>query len=108
MSDYKDRGMMKYQPFDSLTNSLAMKHELQLKKNKITKPTLSEDQLEQIDLKIKEAYYNNDSIKIYYYSNGKILNKANKILRIDNIKKIIVLNDNTKIFYKQIVDVKNI
>ena len=108
MSEYKDRGMMKYQPFDSLTNSLAMKHELQLKKNKVTMPTLSEDQLETIDLKIKEAYYNNDNIKIYYYSNGKILDKTNKILKIDNIKKIIVLNDNTKVFYKQIVDVKNV
>ena len=108
MSNYKDRGMIKYQPFDSLTNSLYMKHELAMKKNKVIKPTLSEDQLEIIDLKIKEAYYNKDNIKIFYYSNNKIISIVDKILKIDNIKKIIVLNNNTKIFYKQIVDVKSV
>ena len=29
-----DRGMIKWQPFDSLTNTKKMKHELQLKKEK--------------------------------------------------------------------------
>ena len=108
MSDYKDRGMMKYQPFDSLTNSLMMKKELQKNKNKIAMPTLSEDQLEEIDLKIKEAYHNKDVIKISYYFSGNIIKKDVKIKLIDYVKKQIVLSDNTKIFYKQIVDVKNI
>ena len=108
MSNYKDRGMIKYQPFDSLTNSYWMKKELQKNKNKITQPTLSEDQLEEIDMKIKEAYFNKDMIKIYYYFNGAILKKEIKIKLIDYNKKQIVLSDNTKIYYKQIVSVKNI
>ena len=108
MSNYKDRGMIKYQPFDSLTNSQKMKHEIQLKKNKITQPTLSEDQLEEIDMKIKEAYYNKDKVKVSYYLNGAILEKEVKIKLIDYNKKQIILSDNTKVYYKQIVKVKNV
>ena len=108
MSNYKDRGMIKYQPFDSLTNSAKMKHDIQLKKNKVVMPTLSEDQLEEIDLKIKEAYHNKDKIRISYYFSGNIIKKDVKIILIDYIKKQIVLSDNTKVFYKQIVSVKNI
>lgn len=108
MNDYKDRGMIKWQPFDSLTNFKKMKIDLQRKKNKKEMPILSEDQLVNIENIIKEAYFNKNKIKIYYYLNGAILNKEVKIKNIDYYKKQIILSDNTNIYYKQIINVKNV
>ena len=101
-----DRGMKKWLPFDSLTNTRKMKHELSKKKIKIEKPILSEDQLETIEEKILEAYFNKDVIKIYYYFNNNILIRQEKIKSIDNNKKQLILSDNTKILFKQITNVE--
>ena len=101
-----DRGMKKWLPFDSLTDTYNMKKELNKKKIKIEKPDLSEDQLESIEEKILEAYFNKDIIKIHYYFNNNILIRQEKIKSIDNNKKQIILSDNTKILFKQITKVE--
>lgn len=100
-----DRGMIKWQPFDSLTNTKKMKHELQLKKEKIEMPLLSDDQLSVIEENIKSAYYNKDYINIKYYLNGAIIKKKAKIKSINYNLKYIKLSDNTLIYYKQIISV---
>ena len=101
-----DRGMKKWAPFDSLTNTKKMKHELSMKKIKIEKPILSEDQLASIEEKIVEAFFNKDVIKIHYYYNNNILIRQEKIKAIDKNKKQIILSDNTKILFKQITNVE--
>lgn len=101
-----DRGMKKWAPFDSLTNTNKMKHDLSKQKNRVKMPTLSEDQLEKIENNIKEAYYNKDDIIIEYYFNGVIIKKQCKIKLIDYNKKQIVLSDKTRIYYKQIINAK--
>ena len=103
-----DRGMKKWLPFDSLTNTNKMKHDLAKKKTKVEMPILSEDQLIKLENKIKEAYFNKDIVKIYYYFSGNIINKEVKIKNIDYNKKQIILSDNTKLYYKQIIKVENI
>lgn len=103
-----DRGMKKWQPFDSLTNSNKMKNELSRNKLKVEMPILSEDQLNKLDQVIQEAFFNKNLIKIYYYFNGNILNKDIKIKSIDYNKKQIILSDNTKLYYKQIIKIKYI
>ena len=102
-----DRGMIKWQPFDSLTNTKKMKHELELNKHKIQMPSLSDDQLQEIEENIKEAYYNKDYINIKYYFNGTIINKKIKIKYINYNLKQIILSDNTLVYYKQIISVKS-
>ena len=101
-----DRGMKKWLPFDSLTDTNKMKHEISKKKIKIEKPILSEDQLNLIEEKILEAYFKKDVIKIYYYFKNNIIIRQEKIKSIDNIKKQIILSDNTKILFKQITNVE--
>ena len=98
-----DRGMKKWLPFDSLTNTNRMKKELNKNKIKIEKPILSEDQLIKLETEIKEAFFNKDTIKIYYYFNNNILIKTVKIKSIDYNKKQIVLSDNTKLYSTQII-----
>lgn len=101
-----DRGMKKWLPFDSLTDTNKMKHDISKKKIKIEKPILSEDQLIRIDNIIKEAYFNKDKLKIYYYYSNNILTKEGKIKVIDYNKKQIVLSDNTKLYFQQIINVE--
>ena len=95
-------------PFNAVCDGTCLVDEIIYEKSKIRKPILSEDQLEKIESIIKEAYFNKDYIIIYYYINGTILNKKIKIKSIDYNKKQIILSDNTNIYYKQIVNVKNI
>jgi len=100
-----DRGMIKWQPFDSLTNSKKMKKEIAKNKIKKEMPILSEDQLEKINENIQEAYHNYSNIKITYYFNNNIIVKETKIKKIDfNLKQIILL-DNTKLYYKQVINI---
>ena len=103
-----NRGMKKWAPFNSLVNTNKMKKDISKSKNVIKMPILSEDQLEKIENTIKEAYYDKDYIYIEYYFNNAIINKKCKIKFIDYNKKQIILSDNTILFHKQIVNVKNI
>ena len=103
-----DRGMMKWQPFDSLGNSARMKKEIARSKNKKEMPLLSEDQLSKINTKIQEAYFNFSDIKITYFFNNNIITKKVKIKKIDYNLKQLILSDNTKLFYKQVINVENV
>ena len=101
-----DRGMKKWLPFDSLTNTYKMKQELSRKKIKVEMPILSEDQLNKLEITIKEAFFNKDIVKIHYYFNNNIIIKEAKIKSIDYNNKYILLSDNTKLYYKQIINVE--
>ena len=61
MPEIHDRGMVKWQPFDSLLSSKKVAREIIKEKNKVAMPTLSEDQL----LNIEEKYTKEDLIKIF-------------------------------------------
>ena len=103
---YKDRKMLKWQPFDSVMSSKKAVYEAYLKRQKIEPPILSEDQLSELNELIKEAYYSNNTIKIHYFFSGSIITKITKIKKINYNKKQIILNDNTIIYYKQITKVE--
>ena len=104
--EYKDRGMLKWQPFDSVMSGKKAVNEAYLKRQKIQIPILSEDQLNELNDLIKEAYYSNNTIKIHYFFSGNIIIKKAKIKNINYNKKQIILNDNTIIYYKQITKVE--
>ena len=100
-----DRKMKKWQPFDSLTNSAKMKHELALKKQKETMPTLSQDQVERINENLSNAYSNKILVKLTYFSNNKILKRDTFIKKIDLINKNIVINENITIPFKYVINI---
>ena len=100
-----DRKMMKWQPFDSLTNSKKMKHELALNKQKSSMPTLSQDQIESINENLSYAYSCKILIKVTYFYNYKILYKEAYIKKIDKINKKIIFDDNSNLYYNQIINI---
>lgn len=97
-----DRGIIKWQPFNSCFSSSKILKELNYEKNKIEFPILSEDQLSLLEDKIKNAYFLKQNIKIKYYYNEQILEIIGKINNINLIKKNILIN-NKIIHFKQII-----
>ena len=99
-----DRGIIKWQPFDSCYSSSKIIKDINNSKNKIVYPTLSEDQLEFIEEKIECAYHLSEIIDLDYFYNGKIINIKGKINYIDMQHKNIYIN-NKSIYFKQIVNI---
>ncbi|MBE6155143.1 MAG: YolD-like family protein [Firmicutes bacterium] len=99
-----DRGMIKWQPFNSVISSKQMVNEVLNKKNKIKMPLLSDEQRKIIEDKIIIAYYENESVILSYYYQGNILHLNEKIKKIDFTYRKIYFNNKTIIF-DQIISV---
>ena len=101
-----DRGIIKWQPFESLTSNKAVIKSLLLEKSKISKPILSEEEIADIENKIIEAYYCKVNISIFFYNDGFIKNIKSKIIKIDQVYKMIYLTNNLKLFFNQIIAIE--
>lgn len=99
-----DRGIIKWQPFDSCYSSKKIINDIANKKNKVEYPTLSEDQLYFIEEKITSSFYLKENITLEYFCNGKKLKIFGKITFIDSYKKILFIN-NINIYFKQIINI---
>lgn len=99
-----DRGIIKWQPFDSCYSSEKIVKEIQKDKEKISFPTLSPDQLEVIEEAIRSAYEVQTQVQIKYFYNGVIYQTTGKIKGINLQEKKIYLN-NKSIFLKQILKI---
>lgn len=99
-----DRGIIKWQPFDSCYSSEKILKDINNKKNRKILPILSEDQLHNLEEKIIDAYHLNDFINIEYFYNGRIININGKISSINLQDKKIYINNNI-IYFKQIINI---
>ena len=102
MKDNYDRGIIKWQPFNSLFNASIIINDINIEKNKESCPILSEDQLENIEDTIKDAYILKQDVDIKYFYDGNIIEKSGKINYLDMQKKNICLS-NKIIYFKQIL-----
>ena len=99
-----DRGMIKWQPFNSVISSKVLINELLNEKNKVSMPNLSEEQKNMLEHKIITAFYEKENIHIDYFYQGKILKIYSKIKKIYFTFHKIYLNNKILIF-EQIVKV---
>lgn len=100
----QDRKCIKWAPFNSIINDKLIIHEILTKKEKKTKPTLSEDQIELLNEKIFEAYTNHIKINLFIFKNENIYKLIGFVNNINISKKYITFN-NTHIYFNQIIDV---
>ena len=100
-----DRGMIKWQPFDSVVSSKSVVKSLIKEKSKIEKPILSEEEMMEIEEKIIEAYYLQENVTVQIFKDGFLTTLTGKIKKIDHISKIVYLNS-TRIFFRQIIHIK--
>ena len=86
------RGMIKWLPFKSLVGQEKYIEELKDEKLKVEKPILSDDQKEEIN-EVLISLLKNDSVRITYFSNGRIISKQDVFIKCDlNIKRIYFKN----------------
>lgn len=99
-----DRGIIKWQPFDSCYSGSKILKDINNEKNREIFPTLSEDQLCILEEKITNAYHLGEFINIEYFYNGKINKLKGKINFINLRNKKIYINENI-IYFSQIIKV---
>lgn len=100
-----DRGMVKWMPFNSIISSKKMVRDIIKSKRKISKPILSEEQINYIENEIVNAYFCKEKLIFNYYYDGKIYTKQDYIKKIDFTYHKIYLN-NLTIAFEQIISVK--
>jgi len=93
-----DRGMIKWQPFNSVVPSKQIINEILKEKSKITMPNLSEEQMKNIEQKIIAAFYEKEKITLEYYYQGKIYKLTENIKKIDSTYRKIYFNDKILLF----------
>lgn len=101
----KDRGMIKWQPFESLTPSKKVVNAILDEKSKIKKPILSIEQQQEIEEKLVEAFYEQIEVTFKIYKNGYIKKITSSILEMDYTYKKITLKNKDKILFQQIIEI---
>ena len=101
----KHRGIIKWQPFESLLPNKVIINSILNEKNKISKPILSTDQLEDLNNIILESFYNQSSITIKYFANNYIKIDDGVITSLNYNNKTIIINNKLKLHISQILQI---
>ena len=96
----------KWQPFNSVIAGGKLVNEILNVKNLKKMPTLSDDQINEIENKLINSKNNETEIKIKYFKKGKYLKTTSIIKRIDIINKKVILNNDYSIFLTQIIEIQ--
>ena len=103
---YKDRGIIKWAPFDALVGFGKMLDELKYNREKRDQPILSEDQKAIMYQNIIYALQFKEEVTIIYYVDGYFKEVFGKIKKVDEINKNLVLDTKMKISINTIIDLK--
>lgn len=97
------RKMVKWKPFNTL---LKYKDILDIERNRslIDKPVIMEDRIIKIDNILKDAN-ENTLVKVKYFNKGILFYITGNIKNVNIIEKYILIN-NTRIYYKNLIDIE--
>lgn len=97
------RKMVKWKPFNTL---LKYKDILDIERNRnlIDKPVIMEDRITKIDNILKDAN-ENTLVKVKYFNKGILFYITGNIKNVNEIEKYILIN-NTRIYYKNLIDIE--
>ncbi len=104
-SQYIDRGIIKWAPFDALVGYGAMIREMKLRLGKKDKPVLSDDQYEELNRKLSLAVHQGIDVEVEYYIDGYIRTTFGKIRKLDPILGLIILDTFERIKATDIMDI---
>ena len=99
-----DRGMIKWQPFDSVCSTAKIKSEIANKKKYISKPLLSDEQKLTNETNLLQAYHENILINITYFKSNQIFKLSKRIIKIVFVNKKIIFDDLTYLYFDQIIN----
>ena len=106
MSEYKDRGIMKWAPFDALSGHGAMLEDLIFNFNKKQKTILSDDEYEELNQTVLNAFNNQKNISIEYYNDGYSYQTFGIIKKLDCVKKVIKMETGETINFDDVLKAK--
>lgn len=97
------RKMVKWKPFNTL---LKYKDILDIERNRslIDKPVIMEDRIIKIDNILKNVN-ENTLVKVKYFNKGILFYITSNIKKVNEIEKYILIN-NTRIYYKNLIDIE--
>lgn len=100
-----DRGMIKWLPFNSIINGELVVNSIEKEKSKIVKPTLSEEQIQNIENAILESMINEIPLTFKIYKGGFINEISGMVVNIDSVKQKIYLDNHKYLYFREIVNV---
>ncbi|EGQ0303389.1 YolD-like family protein [Staphylococcus pseudintermedius] len=89
----KWRGIVKWQPFKTIPEQYEMIKQYEKNQNKIDKPLLSEEQIQDVNQKLQYVVYNNIYITVEYWRNGYMCTIKGYIKTIDELNQEIQLTN---------------
>lgn len=101
----QERGIIKWAPFHSLVGQRQLIDNVLKEKKKISKPKLSQEQMEQNEKLIIEAFYEQIKVCISYFKEGLIYTTTANITQIDYTFKKIYLNNQKILLFTQIIEI---
>ncbi len=104
MLEYRDRGIIKWAPFDALISYQNVLSEMRYERNKTDKPILSDDQYETLNCIVRDAMKHQKTIHITYYEKGYFKLIFGVIKTYDVIKNTLVFREGFCIETQQIID----
>ncbi len=96
--------MNSWLPFNAVCDGNSLIKQIEKEKSRFYKPTLSEEQLSDIQEKIYSAFRNKSTINIKYYQSGYCYKITNTIKKIDSINRKIIFTNGKTIFFSQILN----
>jgi len=107
MPKYRDRGIIKWAPFDALISYQDVLKTMLYERGKREKPILTDDQYEILNRHISEAMITKVSISLTYYEDGYFKMMEGTIKRYDEIAKKLIFVEGYSINIHQIIDVRD-
>lgn len=105
----KGRGMVKWQPFKTMPEQYERLEQYILDQNKIERPILSEDQLNELNDTLVYKMFHDPSLTVSYYKDGYIENVEGIIHKVGDLEQCLYIHvedELRKISLMDIVDIK--
>ena len=99
-----DRGMKKWAPYKSLVEQEKYLKKAHDDNEKIERPILSSDEIEEINEKL--VNYSNEEVIITYWRDNKINSVTTLIKKIDADNKKIILPDRKSIYFHELINIE--
>ena len=103
MSQYSNRGMIKWMPFQSLNEQATYLQQMRSHRNKVERPLISSDVASDINEILTN--YHGEVVRVRYYEKGSILKAKGVIKYIDNFAKRLRI-DNIDIEFIDLLEVE--
>ncbi len=100
-----NRDSIKWAPFNSVINGDDVIKELKEEQNRINKPTLSEDQIRELETLILEVTTDKSLVEIIFYRHNHLYKVTGIITNIDPIQKKITINNQNSYYFKNIIKI---